>query len=218
MARGGRPPAATFAWEGGVVSAGWHGPAGADTAVVLAHGAGKDLDDPLLVAVAGHLATAGIAAVRFNFPYREAGRAAPGSQREAEACYRAVASQVAERHPRLVLGGKSYGGRMASHIVADGVPAAGLVFLGYPLHPPGKPDKLRDAHLYGIQVPMLFCQGDRDPFATPEPLRAVLDRLPRARLLEVAGGGHSFEVRGRDPGDIRAEVADGVANFIRSLA
>ncbi len=217
MAADARPPAATFTWEGGVVSAGWHGPAGAGTAVVLAHGAGKDLDDPLLVSVAGHLAEAGIAAVRFNFPYREAGRAAPGSQREAEACYRAVAAEVATRHPRLVLGGKSYGGRMASHIVADGVPAAGLVFLGYPLHPPGRPEKIRDAHLYGIEVPMLFCQGARDPFATPELLRTVLDRLPRATLVEVAGGGHSFEVRGRRPADVRTEVAGAVAGFVQSL-
>src|SRR3989442_4423060 len=124
--------ATTFEWEGGHVSGAWHYPAGAPKAVlVLGHGAGYNMNTRLLVEIGETLAPRGVTVVRFNFPYTEAGRRAPDPQPRLEACYRAVAEAVAASFPgRTFLGGKSMGGRIASHIVADGVPAAGLGFLG----------------------------------------------------------------------------------------
>ena len=117
---------------------------------------------------------------------------------------------------RLRASGKSFGGRMASMAVAEGMPAAGLVFLGYPLHPPGKPERVRDEHLYGIEVPMLFLQGTKDPFATPEVLAPVIAKLgTTATLHAIEGGGHSLErSRKDDPREVGASLAPVVAAFM----
>ncbi len=105
---------------------------------------------------------------------------------------------------------------MASVAVAEGMPAAGLVFLGYPLHPPGKPERVRDEHLYGIEVPMLFLQGTKDPFATAAVLEPVLAKLPTATLHAVDGGGHSLErSRSDDAREVAASFAPLVAAFMR---
>jgi len=182
--------------------------------LVLAHGAGGDLNDPLLRALGSVLCADGIEVVRFNFPYREQGRRAPGSQAQSEAAYREIASSIRRTDVPLYLGGKSYGGRIASHIVADRFPADGLVFISYPLHPPGKPERLRDAHLGSIEVPMLFCQGTKDAFATPHLLEDVIARLGRAELHPIDGGDHSLRVRGRTQTDVVAELRDTIAHFI----
>ncbi len=100
------------------------------------------------------------------------------------------------------------GGRIASHIVAAGVPASGLVFLSYPLHPPGQPQRLRSAHLKRVSVPMLFLHGTRDAFAREALLRGVLAGLPTATLYDVEGADHGLTVRGRDPGDVTRELVD----------
>src|SRR5262249_18073777 len=130
------------------------------TVIVLAHGAGGNMATPLLLDVAEDLAQDGIATVRFNFPYTQRGDRRPDPAPVLEACYRAVLEQVRsdpELHlERLVIGGKSLGGRMASHLAAAGEPVEGLLFLGYPLHPAGQPERLRAAHLSRIDVPMLF--------------------------------------------------------------
>jgi predicted alpha/beta-hydrolase family hydrolase len=121
---------------------------------------------------------------------------------------------------RVFAGGKSMGGRIASMAAAEGMPAAGLVFLGYPLHPPGRPEKIRDAHLPDVPVPMLFLQGSRDTFARPDLLAGVLARLgPRAQHVEVAGGDHSFRVPGgpRDARVIGASLAEPAARFMRAV-
>jgi predicted alpha/beta-hydrolase family hydrolase len=121
----------------------------------------------------------------------------------------------------VLAGGKSLGGRIASMCVADGMEAAGLVFLGYPLHPPGKPDRLRADHLQRIEVPMLFLQGTRDPFAKPELLEKVVGKLgDRATLERVEGGDHSFRVRGvkADDRGIGASLAAVAAPFVRHVA
>ncbi len=121
----------------------------------------------------------------------------------------------------MLAGGKSMGGRIASMAAAEGMPAAGLVFLGYPLHPPGRPDRLRDEHLDAVAVPMLFLQGTRDTFARPDLLAAVLERLgPRAELVSIEGGDHSFRVAGgrRDAATIAAGLADPAAAFVRRVA
>jgi len=195
-----------FSWEGGTVSGYWHRPARGRSWVVLGHGAGGSMDSPTLVRFAEALAEQGVGAVRFNFPYAERRRRVPDPQPRLEACFRAVAGHVAGRAERLFLGGRSMGGRIASHIAAAGFPAAGLVFLGYPLHPPGQPERLRDAHLGRIEVPMLFLQGSRDSFARPDLLAQTVARLG-ATLHVVPEGNHGLNVRGRPQMDVLAELA-----------
>jgi predicted alpha/beta-hydrolase family hydrolase len=189
--------------------------------LVVAHGAGAGMDHPFLAGFTRALNGLGLATLRFNFPYREAGRKFPDRPPAAVAAWRAAMAEAAARSAGepLWAGGKSFGGRMASMAVAEGMPAAGLVYLGYPLHPPGKPEKLRDEHLYGLTLPMLFLQGTRDPFATPELLAAVVARIgPTASLEWRDGGGHTFEVAGtkRSPEEVGASLAGPVAAFIAS--
>jgi predicted alpha/beta-hydrolase family hydrolase len=173
---------------------------GEGTGVILAHGAGNDMDHPLITSVANGLAEAGHVTLRFNFLYRERGLERPDSL---EVLYRAWegAYRFLHEHPRcpprvLVAAGKSLGGRVAAQMVAASLlPVDRLVFLGYPLHPPGKPERLRDAHLYGIAVPMLFFAGTRDSLCDLALLKAVLERVRAAWVLEVVeGGDHSFHV------------------------
>jgi uncharacterized protein len=189
--------------------------------IVVAHGAGAGMDHPFIAGFARACAKEGLASLRFNFPYLEAGRRSPdpeGVLRDAWRAAFAAAETRAEGEPVWV-SGKSLGGRIASMAVADGeVPAAGLVFLGYPLHPPGKPERIRDEHLYRVTVPMLFLQGAADPFASPELLGKVIAKLGgRATLVPFDGAGHSFEVRGRrrDPREVGASLAPVAAAFIR---
>lgn len=205
----------TFVWDGGQVSGAWHGlEGGARAGLVLAHGAGYNMNSRFLIQMAEGLAARGIAVARFNFPYAEAGRRRPDPQPRLETCYRAVASAVSEEVPRPFLGGKSMGGRIASHIVADGFAAAGLVFFGYPLHPPGQPERIRDAHLKQVRVPMLFLQGTRDTFATPDLLHRTVAALPTATLVGIEGGDHSFRVPGRAPAEVMEELIEAAARFI----
>jgi predicted alpha/beta-hydrolase family hydrolase len=110
------------------------------------------------------------------------------------------------------------GGRIASHVVADGFPAAALVFLAYPLHPPGKPEKIRDTHLRRINIPMLFLQGTRDPFATPDLLHETVQSLPLAQLVEVENGDHSFKVLGRSTKDVTAELVEAITRFLATVS
>ncbi len=183
-------------------------------AVVLGHGAGGDMTNAFLSAVHEGLAAQGALVLKFNFAYTEAGRKAPDSPARLLATYRAaaawLAAQPAVRGRALVLGGKSMGGRIASHVVALGDPADGLLFLGYPLHPAGQPEKLRDAHLADVRVPMLFVTGTRDPLCELTLLRPVLAKLGRrATLVLITDGDHSFHVRkstGRDDAAATAEV------------
>jgi len=209
----------TFVWEGGDVSGAWHRPEAAPrAAIVLAHGVGHGMDTRLLVDIGEALADRGVAVLRFNFPYIEDGRRSPDPQPRLEACYRAVAEAVAAEFPQPFLGGKSMGGRIASHIVADGFPAAGLAFLGYPLHPPGQPERIRDAHLRRIDAPMLFLQGSRDPFAMPDRLHRTVAALPFATLREIPDGDHSFRVKGRSAADVTRELAEAIDEFVTARA
>lgn len=185
----------------------WDHPPTGGTYLLLGHGAGGTLHTPGLAAFARALAASGTGAVRFNFSYAEAGRRVPDRQAVLERCYAAVLEQVRPQVSRLFLGGRSMGGRIASHVVASGAPAAGLVFLSYPLHPPGRPDRLRAAHLPKISVPTLFLHGTRDAFADPVLLRQVLDGLPAATLYDVEGADHGLTVRGRAEADVVEELA-----------
>lgn len=185
--------------DGASVSALLHAPSRASAsgvALVLGHGAGNDMHVPLLDAVAAGLSARGHAVLRFNFPYKELGRKAPDAMPKLQRAFRAAAALMRERRPaRLVLGGKSMGGRVASLIAAAGEPCDGLVFLGYPLHPAGQPEKMRDQHLADVRAPMLFLEGTRDPLCDLDLLRPVLKRLgKRAALHVVEGGDHSLEL------------------------
>ena len=172
----------------------------AGVTVLLGHGAGANQLSGFMRMIAGGLAARGFDAMTFNFLYTEQKRSFPDPKARLESCYRAVIDAALNQRKlkgnRLVIGGKSMGGRIASQVAAvnpDGID--GLVFLGYPLHPPGKPDKLRAEHLPAIKAPMLFVQGARDAFGTSEEIRVIIKklRLP-ATLYPIEGGDHSFKV------------------------
>jgi predicted alpha/beta-hydrolase family hydrolase len=198
----------------------WIDPAGSHAVLVLAHGAGSGMRSPFMAGFAEEIGRRGVATLRFEFPYMQAGRRAPDRPQVLLDAWREAFAEGAERgggRP-VFAGGKSMGGRIASMAVAEGMTAAGLVFLGYPLHPPGRPEKIRDAHLDDAPVPMLFLQGSRDTFARPDLLAAVVARLgARAEYVEVSGGDHSFRVPGgpRDGAVIGASLAEPAAAFIR---
>jgi len=166
--------------------------------VIMAHGAANDMDNPLIVFLSNGLAEAGFLTLRFNFPYKEKGRKAPDSQKKLvqtwQQVYRYLKDDPKFGTKKIVAAGKSMGGRVASQMAADGeLQADCLIFLGYPLHPPGKKDQLRDAHLYDLRVPLLFFAGTRDAFCDLGLLHKVLDRLKTVWELElIDGGDHSF--------------------------
>jgi len=180
------------------------------------------VDHPFLAGFCRAMGEARVSTMRFNFPYIERGRRSPDPERVLRETWLAAFEAASERDGLGVLaGGKSLGGRIASMCVADGMPAAGLVFLGYPLHAPGKTEKLRAEHLERIRVPMLFLQGTRDPFANPDLLKEVLAKLgDRAVLEPVEGGDHSFRIRGvkADDREIGAALAGAAAPFVRRVA
>lgn len=190
------------------------------TTVVLGHGAGGDRRSPFLVRMAEALAASGRRSLLYNFPYAERGGGRPDPPDVLEGAARAVGEYARVRlgAAKLAHGGKSMGGRIASQAVAAGAPADGLVFLGYPLHPPGKPSVLRDRHLPRIVAPMLFVQGTRDAFARWDLLEAVLARLgDKATLHRVEGGDHSFAVlkrRGRSAAEVEAEIQGAVVDWL----
>jgi predicted alpha/beta-hydrolase family hydrolase len=188
---------------------------GLEIGVIVAHGAGNDMHSPLLEVFCAGLARSGCLAMRFNFLYKEKGKKAPDPPRKLEAAWKAAYEflQGHERFaPRHILGaGKSMGGRIASQMAAAGdLPVEKLIFLGYPLHPPGKKENLRDSHLYSIQAPMLFFAGTRDPLCDLGLLRGVLGRLKAPWNLEVIDSGdHSFNVlksTGKSRDDVYADI------------
>jgi predicted alpha/beta-hydrolase family hydrolase len=196
------------------------------TTIVLGHGAGGNQLSGFMRLFAGGLAARGLDTMTFNFLYSERGRGGPDHKTKLEACYAAVIDTVRRQRKlkanRLVIGGKSMGGRIASQVAATGAhELTGLVFLGYPLHPPGKPEQLRDAHLKDIQAPMLFMQGSRDAFGTPDELREVITRLKLpASLYEVATGDHSFKVLKSAPlpqPQVYEAAMDEIVNWLSAL-
>ncbi|WP_167047949.1 alpha/beta family hydrolase [Salinibacterium sp. ZJ454] len=205
----------------GSVSALYARPENPFATLVIAHGAGAGKEHPFLAGFSHAMNEAGVATLRFNFPYRDAGRRFPDRPPAAIATWNTVtdvARQSSAGEP-VWAAGKSFGGRMASMAVAEGMDVAGLVFLGYPLHPPGKPEKLRDEHLYELTLPMLFLQGTRDPFATPDLLNDVVSRIGANAVLDwTEGGGHSFEVAGvkRSAAEVGASLAPTVVEFLRA--
>ena len=205
------------------ISADLHVPDEAWALIGVAHGAGAGYRHPFLVGFSRGLEREGVATLRFNFPYVEAGRRMPGPAAHAVTTWTAVQSVAAERAggAPVFAAGKSYGGRMASVAAAQGVIApAGLIYLGYPLHPPGSPEKARTAHLPDVPQPQLFVEGTTDPFIDPhEQLEQAVASCREAEIAWIEGGGHSFEVKGRKrPADqIAADLAPLVAGWMRTL-
>jgi hypothetical protein len=174
--------------------------------LILGHGAGAGQYHPWIVECAHALAALGLETVTFNFLYTEQRRRVPDRRPLLDECYRAVIEtlgrQTSGAGRPLFIGGKSMGGRIATHVAADdpNLDVRGLVLLGYPLHPPGQPEKRRDAHLPAVGRPMLFVQGSRDTFGTPSELQPVLDGLrPRPALHVIDGGDHSFKIGPKNP-------------------
>ncbi|HYI45396.1 MAG TPA: alpha/beta fold hydrolase [Actinomycetota bacterium] len=190
--------------------------------IVLAHGAGAGMNHEFMQEFARGLAELDLTVFRFNFLYTEQSRKAPDRQPLLEETYRSVVEALRpEAVAPLVLGGKSMGGRIASHIAAGGTACDGLVFLGYPLHPPGRPDRIRDAHLADVGVPMLFVEGTRDPFCPLDTLEEVRGRLGPSDLVVIDDGDHSFKVRkssGRSTREALLDAINAVATWVSKLS
>jgi len=188
---------------------------------VFAHGAGAGMNHPFMLRASEALEARGIATHRYEFPYIQAKKSRPDPPAVAEEAVRKAVAEAAQRHPGLPIlaGGKSFGGRMTSQAQgSQPMPGVrGLVFFGFPLHPPGKPGTSRAEHLMSVDVPMLFLQGTRDEFATPELLRGVVERLgQRATLHLIEEGDHSFKVpkrTGKTEQDIMNELAETIQNW-----
>lgn len=189
---------------------------------VLAHGAGAGMGHPFLGSVASRLQSRGVATLRYQFPYMEKGKNRVDSPDVAVAAVRAAAAKAVELLPGVpvIAGGKSFGGRMTSEAQSRSpLPGVrGLAFLGYPLHPPGKPGTSRAEHLQQVHIPMLFLQGTRDDFASLDLLRGVVGSLsPNAELTLVEDGDHSFNVR-KSSGQTNAQVLDALCDALVTWA
>jgi predicted alpha/beta-hydrolase family hydrolase len=197
----------------------------AGVTIILGHGAGADQMSGFVRMAAEGLAARGLDAVTFNFLYKEQKRGVPDPKAKLESCYRAVIEAVRKQKKlkdnQLVIGGKSMGGRIASQVAAeDSGGIAGLVYLGYPLHPPGRLDKMRDEHLPQIKAPMLFVQGSRDAFGNEDEIKSIVKKHRlRAELYFVESGDHSFKVPKsvKPQQQVFEEVMDEVARWCREL-
>jgi predicted alpha/beta-hydrolase family hydrolase len=204
------------------VSALFQRPPAAKACFVLAHGAGAGMEHPSMVAIAAELAARSVATLRFQFPYMERGTRRPDPPAVCHATVRAAVAEAARLAPALALiaGGRSFGGRMTSQAQAiEPLPGVkGLAFIGFPLHPAGKPSIERAAHLREVQIPMLFLQGTRDELAKLELLQPLVDQLgARATLKLLQDADHSFHVparTGRKDAEVRAEMLDALAAWL----
>ena len=185
-----------------------------DSCFVCAHGAGGNMNDRGILQTANTLRSRGLGVVRFNFLYKEKKSGRPDAMPRLKECITAVVARVREElEPKtLIIGGRSMGGRAASMLAADGFACDGLLLLAYPLHPPGKPDQLRDAHLPAIKVPVICFNGTRDPFCTPDLMKAVLKNVKTDwKMHWVEGADHSFHVlksSGRTDAEVLAEIGN----------
>jgi predicted alpha/beta-hydrolase family hydrolase len=181
---------------------------------VCAHGAGGNMDDRAMQQTAKALRSRGFGVVRFNFLYKEKGSGRPDPMPRLKECFTAVVGRTRDelKPETLIIGGRSMGGRAASMLAAGGFDCDGLFLLAYPLHPPGRPDQLRDAHLPAIKVPVICFSGTRDPFCTPSLMEEVLKRVKtKWDMRWVDGADHSFHVP-RSSGRTDAEVMLEIAN------
>jgi predicted alpha/beta-hydrolase family hydrolase len=208
--------------DGTSVTAVRHEPDGParDWLVAYTPGAGSNVHDPFGRYFCRRLAEGGVTAVRAQFPYMEARKPRPDPPRILEATWRALIDALGKEGRRLVVGGRSMGGRIASQVVAQGAPVGALALFAYPLHPPGRPERMRDAHLHSIGVPTLFCSGTRDAFASPEELRAAATKVRGSTVHLLDGSDHGFAVlksSGRTREDVWAEAAEAFETWLGIL-
>ena len=191
--------------------------------LILAHGAGGNMNDRSVLSTANALRGHGFGVVRFNFLYKEKKSSRPDPMPRLKDCYSAIVERVRnELSPEtLIIGGRSMGGRAASMLAADGFDCDGLLLLAYPLHPPGKPEQLRDAHLPAIKVPVVCFNGTRDPFCTPSLMESVLKRLDdNWEMHWVEGADHSFHVlksSGKTDSQVMDEIADASRRWLNGI-
>ncbi|MGH8959573.1 MAG: alpha/beta hydrolase family protein [Acidimicrobiia bacterium] len=175
-----------------------------EAGILLAHGAGTNQDHPVMVATRSALARGGLQVMTFNYPYSEAGRSGPDSTERLLGCHRAALAKLASRCPAgSFLAGRSMGGRMGTYLAAEGADVRGVICYGYPLHPPGKPDRLRTDHLGAIRVPMLFFQGDRDALSRSDLFDRHVRSLRNVKVVDLEadhslGGLRSIELLARE--------------------
>jgi uncharacterized protein len=206
--------------EHGRISALRTGPSDGKWTLVYAPGAGSSLADPFGAYAAKALEGEGIACVRFQFPYSEAKRKVPDRGPILEATWRAVLEQVRLNALRVVAGGRSMGGRIASQVVAQGEQVDALALFAYPLHPPGKPEQVRDGHFANLTVPALFCSGDRDTFGTVAELGEAIQLMRAARLHILEGADHGFSVlkaSGRKREDVWADAVGALLEHLKAI-
>jgi predicted alpha/beta-hydrolase family hydrolase len=187
---------------------------------VYAPGAGSNVHDSFGTFACRELASRGVRCLRFQFPYQEAKRKSPDKNDVLEATWLAVLDAARDDN-RLVIGGRSMGGRIGLQVVAKGARADALALFAYPLHPPGRPDNRRDAHLPDIRVATLFCSGTRDAFASPEELEAAANLVPRASVHMLDGADHGFTVTkssGRTKDDVWREAVDAMWEWLKGLS
>ncbi|MEO6196692.1 MAG: alpha/beta family hydrolase [Dehalococcoidia bacterium] len=185
---------------------------------IYAPGAGSNVHNPFGKFACRELTARGVASTRFQFPYQEARKHGPDRPPVLEATWRAVIQELRSPGMRLVIGGRSMGGRIASQIVAAGESVDALALFAYPLHPPGRPDQRRDSHLYAITVPTLFCSGTKDAFASPEELTGVAAIAPNATYHLLEGADHGFSVNkasGHTREDVWGEAVEAMLEWLK---
>lgn len=206
----------TIEWEGGEVTARLAG--NGDNGVLLAHGAGTDQDHPFMVLLREGLADEGHTVMTFNYPYTERGARRPDRTEKLVDCHRAAADHLRDRVGALYLAGRSMGGRIGTYVVAEGQEASGLILYAYPLHPPGKPDRLRIDQFPDIDVPMLFFQGTRDALARMDLFDQHIRSLPRADVEILEGATHAPKGGGWTPETTAERLASVTTSWIAQVS
>ncbi|MCQ3805215.1 MAG: dienelactone hydrolase [bacterium] len=212
-------PTATVEWAPGREISVWMaGDRGEEFAMLLAHGAGSDALHPLTVGLRDELVKAGVWCVTFNYPYKEEGRRWPDSPERLLACHQAVLDWAVEQTGEMpVLAGRSMGGRISSYLAAEGAPVKALVLYAYPLHPPGRHDRLRSDHLGSISVPMLFFRGSRDVFSRSDLFDREVRNLETTTVVDLEGLDHLFRGRVRMAEIVNRSIAETTLAWLRSL-
>lgn len=205
-----------ISWEGGEVT-GLREGSGA-SGVLLAHGAGTDQEHPNMVAIRQGLAAGGHTVMTFNYPYTERGSKSPDRTEKLVATHEAAAGALRSDVDTLFLAGRSMGGRMGTYLAAEGYPCEGLILYSYPLHPAGKPEKLRAAHFSDITQPMLFFQGTKDPLSRMELFDRYIRPLGNARVEILEGANHGFKGGGWTPDSMIATLVAVTSDFVDEIS
>lgn len=187
--------------------------------LILAHGAGAGMEHSFMTKLSDELVLSGITVLRFNFPYIDAGRKSPGSPKPNVAAWNVVLDYAINQFDvPIFLSGKSYGGRMASHLLAENEtsPVNGIIYFGFPLHAPGRDSKDRADHLAHVDTPQLFLQGTKDTLANPQLINEVCEGLKQAEIIMIEGGDHSFKVKGTKHDEVIRALATHTSKWVNS--